>query len=169
MRSNPDAMRALETERLGLLREGTWDEANPVEKDKLVTNHKSGDLLHLGELMPIASIKHWESPALHKYKGRIVFRGDNVKDQNGDWAIFQEIYASPTAIHSVNSNIAYGCIAGNKTTMADADQAYLQAELKSKCDTWVLVPRELWPKEWHNKGYVKPMCRLRKSLYGHPE
>ena len=45
----------------------------------------------MGELMPIASIKHWESPALRKYKGRIVFRGDNARDQDGKMAVFQEL------------------------------------------------------------------------------
>ena len=83
-------------------------------------------------------------------------------------AVFQELGASPTAIHIVNSNICYGCLPGNKTTMADAEQAYLQADLKSLHPTWVLIPKEIWPKEWHGK-FVRPMCRLKKSLYGHPE
>ena len=35
--------------------------------------------------------------------------------------------------------------------------------------TWVAIPRELWPPEWHRLGYKRPMCILRKALYGHPE
>ena len=170
MRSNPDAMEAVKNEKLGLLKEGTWLEDNPVEKDVLAADARSSGVhIHMGELMPIASIKHWESPDLRKYKGRIVFRGDCVKDQDGAIAVFQELSASPSAIHSINSNMAYGCLAGHKTTASDALQAYLQAELKTKQPTWVLIPRELWPEDWHAKGYQKPMCRLVKSLYGHPE
>ena len=170
MRSNPDALEAVNNERLGLLKEGTWLESDPVEKDTLVSRARAaGEHIHLGELMPIASIKHYESPELRKYKGRIVFRGDNVKDQNGALAVFQELSASPSAIHSINSNMAYGCIAGHKTTASDALQAYLQADLQTKHATWVLIPRELWPEDWHHKGYQRPMCRLIKSLYGHPE
>ena len=52
---------------------------------------------------------------------------------------------------------------------ADALQAYLQADLGSKYPTWVLVPKELWPAHWHKEGYKRPMCLLKKSLYGHPE
>ena len=163
-------MKAVNDEKLGLLKEGTWLESNPVEKDVLVSRATAaGEHIHCGELMPIASIKHFESPSLRKYKGRIVFRGDNVKVQNGAIAVFQELSASPSAIHSINSNIAYGCIAGHKSTASDALQAYLQAELNTKHPTWVLIPKELWPEDWHQKGYQKPMCRLVKSLYGHPE
>ena len=82
--------------------------------------------------------------------------------------MFQELSASPTSIHSANSNIAYGCIPGHGTTQADAIRAYVQSLLKGLHDTWVSVPRELWPKEWQGK-YKKPMCFLRKALYGHPE
>ena len=32
---------------------------------------------------------YWEK-GLKKYKGRVVFRGNNVKDENADFAIFQD-------------------------------------------------------------------------------
>ena len=171
IKNNPGAMEALEKEKQGLLSEQTWLEETVVDMDDLLADvHAKGLKIHLGELMPIASIKHWETPELRKYKGRIVFRGDNVKDQDGAMAVFQELSASPAAVHTLNSNIAYGLLAGNKTTAADALQAYLQADLHSKFPTWVRIPRELWPKEWHGrKDLKKPMCRLKKSLYGHPE
>ena len=34
--------------------------------------------------------------------------------------------------------------------------------------TWVALPKERWPKEWHDKGYVNPICPLVLNLYGHP-
>ena len=128
-----------------------------------------GRKIHCGELMSICSIKHWETPSLSKYKGRIVFRGDIVKDEYNAAAVFQELSASPTTIHSANSAIAYGCIPGHKVTQADAIRAYVQSSLKSKAETWVAIPRELWPEEWHKMNFKKPMCRLHKALYGHPE
>jgi hypothetical protein len=48
-------------------------------------------------------------------KGRIVFRGDNAKDENGVLAIYQDLNASPTLITSANANIAYGLFKGHKT------------------------------------------------------
>ena len=116
----------------------------------------------------IMRFKHFESEELRKYKGRIVFRGDCVKDEYGNHTIFQELSSSPTSIHSANSAIAYGLLPGHKTTTVDAIRAYVQTTLKSKHETWVHIPRDLQPKEWQGK-WTKPMCRLYKALYGHPE
>ena len=68
---------------------------------------------------------------------------------------------------------------GNGIEQADAEQAYVQANLKGK-DTWILLPEEAWPDNWFKtdaKGavdrsqpkYVKPVFRLYKALYGHPD
>ena len=119
--------------------------------------------------MSIASIKFYEmAQEYHKYKGRICFRGDIVKDQNGSAAIFQELSANPTNVHDANANLAYGMIPGHKTTQSDALRAYIQSLLKSKHKTWVRVPKELWPAHWHGK-YTAPMSILERALYGHPE
>ena len=120
--------------------------------------------------MPICSIKFWEmDEAMHKYKGRICFRGDAVKDQDGQHAIFQELSASPTSVHTTNSNIAYGALSGHKSTVADAIRAYVQSLLKSAHTTWVGLPKTLWPEQWHQWGMRRPMCVLKKALYGHPD
>ena len=102
------------------------------------------------------------------YKGRIVYRGDNAKDQTGAAAVYQELGASPTTVHTANTTIAYGAMSGFSTQTSDAQRAYIQAALKSKHETWVEIPPELRPPEWGDK-YVRPMCRLVKALYGHPE
>ena len=62
----------------------------------------------------------------------------------------------------------YGCFDGNDVMQADAEQAYIQAELKG-VDTWVELPREEWPKEWAARNMKRPVCRLRLALYGHPD
>ena len=119
--------------------------------------------------MSICSIKFAElARDLQLLKGRIVYRGDSAKDEWGAAAIYQELAASPTSIQAANANIAYGMFPGNKTTTADAVKAYVQSALKSKHPTWIALPPELMPAEWKGK-YRKPMVRLIKSLYGHPE
>ena len=126
--------------------------------------------IHLGELMSICSIKFFERTVdHHKYKGRVCFRGDIVKDENGARAVFEELSASPTAIAAANANIAYGLLPGHKTSTADAVRAYIQSLLVGKHKTWVAIPRELWPDEWHKRGFSRPMCVLHKALYGHPD
>ena len=61
-----------------------------------------------------------------------------------------------------------GCRGGEQS---DAVQAYTQAILyhgaKQNVDTWVIIPKDQWPKSWHAK-YKDPVVPLRLALYGHP-
>ena len=72
----------------------------------------------------------------------------------------------PHRYGGMNVNIAYGRIPGHKNTSADAVKAYVQAFLNAKHPTWVQIPKELRPKHWK---HGRPVCRLLKALYGHPE
>ena len=47
---------------------------------------------------------------------------------------------------------------------ADAEQAYIQAELRGT-ETWVELPKEEWPKSW--SGMLRPVCPIKLALYGH--
>ena len=65
--------------------------------------------------------------------------------------------------------IAYGCLDGNDTELADAEQAYIQADLVGK-DTWVSLPEEAWPDDWWivehgapKPKYDKPIVLLKKG------
>ena len=89
-----------------------------------------------------------------------------MKDEHGAHAVFQEISASPAGVHSANCTIAYGALPGHSCQTSDAMRAYIQSKLGSKHETWVLVPPELRPAHWKMK---RPMCRLDRALYGHPE
>ena len=56
---------------------------------------RTGVSVHFGQLMTIASIKFWElAQHLQKMKGRIVYRGDCAKDENGAAAVYQELGAN---------------------------------------------------------------------------
>ena len=51
--------------------------------------------VHLGRLMDLCHLKHAElNKEVQKYKGRVVFRGDQVKDETGFHAVFTEQGAS---------------------------------------------------------------------------
>ena len=165
------AQTAIRDEGRALVEEGTWLESTVTEKLDLVDMaRKNKESIVLGDLMTICSIKFFEKPEeWWKWKGRIVFRGDNAKDEQGLAAVYQELSSSPTAVQGVNANIAYGCIPGHSSSVSDALRAYIQSLLRSKKKTWVSIPRSLWPPHWHKLGYKKPMCLLQKALYGHPE
>ena len=79
-----------------------------------------------------------------------MFRGDNAKDQDGSLATYQTLSASPSPsmISTANAIIAYGQLEENKTSSADAVKAYVQSDLRSLHDTYVRLPREVWPDGW---------------------
>ena len=115
------------------------------EREKLIKWPKNNNQqIVLDDLLIIGSIKFYERAKEYwKYKGRICYRGDCAKDQNGAYRVYQELSASPAGVHSANSNLCYGCLPGHKTTQADAIRAYVQTNLKSKHPTWIRVPHIL--------------------------
>lgn len=84
-------------------------------------------------------------------KGRVCYRGDSAKSADGKVAFYQTLLASPASIVAANAVIADGLIKGHKMSTADAVKAYLQAVLNSIAETWVRLPREVWPAEWFNE------------------
>ena len=170
MLGSEKALEAIRKEAKGLEDKGTWDTSSVCEKSDLIAaSRRDGIKVHIGQLMSICSEKFAElEEAFRVLKGRVVFRGDCAKDEEGAIAVYQNLSASPTSITAANANIAYGRIPGHKTTSADAVKAYVQSKLGSEHPTWIRLPRELWPPHWRGK-YKDPVVLLVKSLYGHPE
>ena len=91
-------------------------------------------------------------------------------DQNYDAAIFQDLGSQPATMEASKAADFYGCVPGHALHVADAEQAYVQAPMKGT-PTWVAIPPEHYP-EKHKHLYSKlkrPVCRLLRSLYGHPD
>ena len=103
-----------------------------------------------------------------KYKGRAVFQGNNVKDEEGNWAIFQELGSSPATMEAARCADAYGLFPGHAVRKSDAEQAYTQAWLTGT-KTWVRLPRDQWPRAWIDADMNDPVCPLLLALYGHPD
>ena len=160
----PGAQEAIDKEASGLLSNDTWSYDDVVPREELM---KSKTPLNIGRVMTILSIKHWETPELRKLKARIVFRGDDIRDENNILAVLQELKVNPSGLTGINFNLAYGAITGHKTTQSDVVRAYAQSYLQIKVPTWVELPPELTPPEF--KGVKRPCVRLQKALYGHPE
>ena len=55
---------------------------------------------------------------------------------------------------------------GHGIEIADAEQAYIQADLHGT-ETWVCLPPEARSKEM--KKFYRPVVQLKKALYGHPD
>ena len=89
-RSIPEAVKVVQTEYDKLKQRGAWDTnrvrewkdvvAESVAKRKIDPEAK-GPLR--GMLFPICVVKHSEDPKKRKYKGRVVFQGNNIRDEFG--------------------------------------------------------------------------------------
>ena len=49
----------------GILENGTWDYKEVVARDELLSRKEP---IHVGRLMTILSVKHWEAPELRRLK-----------------------------------------------------------------------------------------------------
>ena len=115
---------------------------------------------HFGRIFEICSQKGSELPKGHpeqKWKGRSVFQGNKVSDENNDHAIFAELGSSPASMEAAKIIDVYGSQPNFSKQQADARQAYTQA-LFQGVETWVRLPRSRWPKEW--EGFEDPVCPL---------
>ena len=121
--------------------------------------------------MEFASKKHSELPKedkRRKFKGRGVLLGNQVKNQNFEAALFQDLGNSPASFESSRWADMFGCLPGHNVQLADAIQAYIQASLTGVA-CWVELPDEAWPPWVNRKNFRRPVVRLIKALYGHPD
>ena len=61
------------------------------KKEVIDAARYKGRKVHFASLMDLCHLKNSElEPQFQKYKGRVVFRGDIVKDDSGSYAVFTE-------------------------------------------------------------------------------
>ena len=128
--------------------------------------------------MDIFHLKNAELKAKHqKRKGRVVFRGDIVKDDSGSYAVFIEQESSASQMTAAKIMDIISRLPGCDGQAADAISAHTQVTMedahkllkipKSECrDIWIRLPRHKWPKSW--SSMEDPVVPLERNLYGHP-
>ena len=91
-------------------------------------------------------------------------------DQYHDEATFRDMGSAPATLEAAKAADFYGCLPGHVIETADGEQAYVQADMKGT-PTWICLPPEQSPAWWRQKypHMKKPVCRLLKALYGHPD
>ena len=78
-----------------------------------------------------------------KYKYRVLFRGNDVKDQNFDVALFQDMGSGASTMDANRSCDLYGCLPGHCTQQADAEQGHIQVTIPlDATPTWVVLPED---------------------------
>ena len=90
-------------------------------------------VIHFGRIAGIMAEKGSElaeNVPNRKFKYRVVFLGNNVIDQSWEAAMFQDLGSAPAWTEAPKAADAYGSFPGNDVRQADAEQAYIQAELE---------------------------------------
>ena len=127
--------------------------------------------------MDICHLKNSElEPTFQKYKGRVVLRGDIVKDDSGSYAVFTEQGSSASQMTAAKVTDVISRLPGCSGQAADAVSATTQVKMedapkllkipKSECpDISIRLPRHKWPKPW--SSMEDPVVPLERTLYGH--
>ncbi len=186
-RENPKAQAALRKEWDKLCAINCWRE-DKVREWRLVAEEakRTGRTCHVGRIFAICVEENNELPEsdpARKFKGRVVFQGNNVRDHNWEVALFQELSSCPATLEAAKAADVLGLSPGYTVEQADAEQAYTQS-LLGGVPTWVRIPVEEWPDAWFTqkdpktpkefwpvqwRKYRDPVCPLQLALYGRPD
>ena len=100
--SNKEARDAVQAEYDKLVKQKTWLLEGVEEwSDVRARARASGRKIHVGRIFAICVEKGSELHKNHpdrKFKGRIVFMGNEVRDEYHEYAIFQDLSSSPAAL-----------------------------------------------------------------------
>ena len=169
--STPKAQAALDKEWENLRKKGAWDESRVDECRRVIREAQNkGEKVHIGGIFEACYQKGSELPdddPNKKFKGRTVFQGNNVYDENSVAALFAELGSSPASMEAAKVLDAFGSQPGYRKAQADAKQAYIQALFKG-VPTWLRLPKNRWPSHW-SKQCIDPIVPLVLALYGHPD
>ena len=175
----PAAKAAVDKEWEKLEKISAWNLTKVKSKKEVIDEARTtGATVHFASLMDICHLKNAELETKHqKYKGRVVLRGDIVKDNSGSYAVFTEQGSSASQMTAAKIMDIISRLPGCDGQAADAVSAYTQVKMedahkllkvpKSECpDIWIRLPRHKWPKSW--SSMEDPVVPLERNLYGHP-
>ena len=119
-----------------------------------------GRKVHFASLMDLCHLENSElEPQYQYYKGRVVLRGDIVKDDSGSYAVCTEQGSSATQMTSAQVKDIISRLPGCSGQAADVVSAYTMVKMenapkrlkipKSECpDIWIRLPKHEWPESW---------------------
>ena len=157
----------------------SWQMTKSKEQKEVIKEaQKEERTVHFATLMDICHLKISElEPKFQKYKGRVVLRGDIVRQDSGSYAVFTEEGSSASQMTAAKVMDVMARLPDWAGQAADAVSAYTHVKMedaptllkipKSECpDIWIRLPRHKWPKSW--SSMEDPVVLLERNLYGHP-
>ena len=111
------------------IRSGTWQVRS---KSEVIDEARTlGAKVHFASSMDICHLKNAELEAIHqKSKGRVVLRGDIVKDNSGSYAVFTEQGSSASQMTAAKIMDIISRLLGCDGQAADAVSAYTQVKME---------------------------------------
>ena len=144
-----------------------WNLTKVRSKKEVIDEARTkGAKVHFASLMDICHLKIAELEAKHqKYKGRVVLRGDIVKDDSGSYAAFTEQGSSASQMTAAKVMDIISIVPGCAGQAADAVSAYTQVKMedahkllkipKSECpDIWIRLPRHKYGAVWKTQSFL---------------
>ena len=109
-----------------------WDLTKVRSKKEVIDEARTkGAKVHFASLMDISHLKNAELEAKHqKYKGRVVRRGDIVKDDSGSYAVFIEQGSSASQMTAAKIMDIKTRLPGATGQAAGAASAYIQVKME---------------------------------------
>ena len=109
-----------------------WNLTKVKSKKTVIDEARTaGATVHFASLMDICHLKNAELEAKHqKYKGRVVLRGDIVKDDSGSYAVFTEQGSSASQMTAAKIMDIISRLPGCDGQAADAVSTYTQVKWK---------------------------------------
>ena len=125
--SIPAAKAAVDKEWEKLEKISAWNLTKVRSKKEVIDEARTkGAIVHFASLMDICHLKNAELETKHqKYKGRVVFRGDIVKDDSGSYAVFTEQGSSASQMTAAKVMDITSRLAGRAGHAVDAVSAYI--------------------------------------------
>ena len=129
----PKARDAVQAEWDKLVRKKAWDVTTVRPRQSVIDEaNKENTKVHFGSLMDLCHEKHSElnhgKPSDQRtYKGQVVFRGDQVRDETGYYAVFSEQGSSASHMAAGKFLDAISHFPGMSGSDSDAVGAYTQA------------------------------------------
>ena len=152
----PAAKTAVDKEWEKLEKIPAWDLTRVRSKSEVIDEARTkAAKVHFASLMDICHLKNVELEAKHqKYNGRVLLRGDIVKDDSGSCAVFTEQGSSASQMTAAKDMDIFSRLPGSAGQAADSVSAYTQVKMedapkllkipKSECpDIWIRPPRQM--------------------------
>ena len=145
----PAAKAAVDKEWEKLEKIPAWDLTKVRSKKEVIDEARTkGAKVHFASLMDICPLKNVELETKHqKYKGRVVLRGDIVKDDSGSYAVFTEQGSSASQLTAAKVMDIISRLPGCAGQAADAVSASTQVQMED-APKLLKIPKSECPDIW---------------------